>query len=142
MTPSLRNAHRRIWFVLAILMPVIFIAAVYAIPKTQSDTSSRDYVDVLPVVHHSGHSDQFSVKVRSNEANTSQQLEVMMNTPLTAPECLVYLKCAENEKILVGKLGSKGNYHFDLGNTAIAKQCQVEFFNPFDNSIVEMISFK
>lgn len=32
MDPSLRKTHRRIWIVLAVLLPILFIAAIMVIP--------------------------------------------------------------------------------------------------------------
>ena len=32
MVPSLRKAHRRIWIILAILLPILYIAAILVIP--------------------------------------------------------------------------------------------------------------
>jgi len=33
MDPSFRKTHRRIWIVLAILLPILFVAAITVIPK-------------------------------------------------------------------------------------------------------------
>ena len=33
MVPALRKRHRRIWLVLAVIMPLLFVAAVLVIPR-------------------------------------------------------------------------------------------------------------
>ncbi len=33
MVPSLRKAHRRIWIILAVLLPVFYVAAILVIPN-------------------------------------------------------------------------------------------------------------
>lgn len=33
MVPSFRKTHRRVWIILAILLPILYVAAIYMIPK-------------------------------------------------------------------------------------------------------------
>ena len=43
MDPSLRKTHRRIWIVLAILLPVLFVVAILVLPKdVEQDTLYQD----------------------------------------------------------------------------------------------------
>ena len=33
MVPSLRKTHRWVWIILAILLPILYVAAIYVIPE-------------------------------------------------------------------------------------------------------------
>jgi hypothetical protein len=43
MDPSLRKTHRRIWIVLTILLPILFVAVILVLPKdVEQDTLYQD----------------------------------------------------------------------------------------------------
>ena len=47
MDPSLRKTHRRIWIILAIILPIIFVLAIMVIPKDAEQEVL--YQDVDPI---------------------------------------------------------------------------------------------
>ncbi len=64
MDTSLRKTHRRIWIVFAVILPVLFIAAVIAIPKGINQEVL--YQDVDPVQLQQKDSED-SIKMKGNE---------------------------------------------------------------------------
>lgn len=143
MTPSLRRAHRRIWLALAIVLPVVFIAAVASIPETQiAITQADDQPEALPQIRFTAETDHFILTVRADDMTAEQQLEIRVKEPLEIPGCLVYLKCGDTEKLLIGKLGSKHAYRFSMETIPVSGACNIEFLNPFKNSVFESVGLE
>ncbi|MEZ4851671.1 MAG: hypothetical protein R3B93_24280 [Bacteroidia bacterium] len=130
MTPVLRKRHLRIWVILAFLLPMGFISAFFEKPdKIIVAESGNDLAPALRDILRESEDDQLKVNVRSesfvSEIDSTElsryQLEIIIKEPLTAPSNQVYLSLDETKqsiegKLLLGNLGPRGIYRFDLKN--------------------------
>ncbi len=144
MTPTLRKYHRRIWLVLAVLLPLLFVAAVVAIPDKRPDiVFDRQQAAALPHVLEEFETENFIVRIRSNPSKVALQLEIEIKQPLTTASALVYLVNNTKEKptdgILLGNLGPYGTHRFYLGNAP--HKC-ILLFDAIKNRPIQTIKFK
>lgn len=130
-----------IWFALALILPSFFVATIIAIPKPQSDPQFRSFQsEALSTVLFTAHSDQFIIKLRTDGPAQAKQIEVILIKSVSVPEALVYLSCGQSEKILLGKLSSKETHRFPLDTLKSFDNCEIEFFDPFNNIVFDKIS--
>lgn len=120
MTPKLRKAHRYIWFSLAILLPISWLAAIWAIPGEVWQTPVRAGQPApLPILAQSKESGDFVVNLRQDSTGRQRQIEIFIKKPLTNPNTTVMVEGGrsrvegENETLL-GLLGTRGVWRFDL----------------------------
>lgn len=110
MNRNLRKRHLHIWVILALLLPLGFIWAYQVIPSTESSPS------LLPT--GSSLSDELFLVSLTAGSNKAPKLEISIQQPLSTPSTLVYLTSKSSpeieQAILIGALGPKGVYHFDL----------------------------
>ena len=145
MTPALRVWHRRIWYTWAVLLPVAFTAAVYCIPRQVHATGKGEVTAAaLPVVVKSSESDLALVNLRDTmEAAPGAQLEVKLKKPLTIPSSLVYVSSLSNGAPegwrLLGQLGPKEVYRFDLSSINPADVLYVILYDPVRKRIFQTI---
>lgn len=145
MTPALRVWHRRIWYTWAVLLPVAFAAAVYWIPRQVSTTGRGEEIAApLPVVVKFSESDLVLVNLRdSTQVAPGTQLEVKLKKPLTIPSSLVYVSSLSNGAPegwrLLGQLGPKEVYRFDLSSINPADVLYVILYDPVRKRIFQTI---
>ncbi|MEK7257590.1 MAG: hypothetical protein AAB316_22735 [Bacteroidota bacterium] len=143
MTPFLRKYHRAIWNAFAIVLPALFVAAIFALPKPIADSqfNSRQPA-ALPQVMKSIETEGFLINLRANPATNERQLEIIVRKPLTVPTALVYLtETAESKPengILLGNLTATGEHRFELGAAAnIETYPFLLLFDPVKNQAIE-----
>lgn len=142
MTPQLRKIHRYTWFSLAILLPIGWLAAIWAIPAEVWQTPIRpDQPDPLPIVLQSRESGDFVINLRQDSTGIRQQIEIVIKKPLTNPNTTV---TAEGEKeILLGLAGTRGIWRFDLdGLTARYKPLKLRFEDKIQNRVLRTVTFE
>ena len=130
MTPALRKRHLRMWIVLAFLLPVGFISAFLEKPLPVRDQAPGPRLaEAFETIDRSAEDDDIKANLRSEvisvEADSitaeasRYQVEIILKQPLTSPSTQVYLGLEEgNEsvenKLLLGNLGPRGIYRFEL----------------------------
>ncbi len=143
MTPALRKYHRRVWNTLAIVVPITFAAAIFALPKAAPDPQFNRYLPAaLPEVLKSTETAAFTVRRRINRLHGEQQLEVFVRQPLTVPAALIYASgkpdCRPEESTFIGSLSSRGEHRFRLGNGfSTEKSLYLLLFDPVKNKVFE-----
>jgi hypothetical protein len=146
MTPSLRKYHRLLWRLLSVAIPVVFIAAVVALPQVVKVQRPVDYQPgALPEVWKTASNEAFTAFWRGDNSDGEQQLEIVVKTPLTTPATLVYLSEKPNslpeQGILLGKLTATGVHRFRLGNrVSVDKTYTLLFFDPIKNRVIHTLS--
>ena len=145
MTPALLKYHRVVWFSLAIILPVFYIAAIISIPATVVNRETG-IVNPEPLVdvERTQSSNAFIVSLRTDTAREKFQLELVMRKPLSNPEAIVYAayKASENvsKRVFLGKLSSRGLYRFSLGEDAATGAYIIEIFDPIKDMVIESIA--
>ncbi len=119
MTPKLRKIHRYTWFSLAILLPIGWLAAIWAIPGEVWQTPVRvEQPAALPFILQSKESGDFVINLRQDSAGERRQIEIFIKKPLTSPNTTVTV---EGQEKTLGLLGTRGVYHFDLDSLTAKK---------------------
>ncbi len=119
MTPALRRAHRRIWYALAVLLPLGWLAAVLAIPQdVRQEPVRRPHLAALPLLLSSKESGPFLINLRGDSARVQKQLEILVKSPQTNPSTLVYWSGPGAQSSLLGALQTRGLYRFALDSLA------------------------
>ena len=122
MIKQLRKRHFQIWSAMLILIPSGIISATLVIPKQTKNALLQPAVTrALPVVIKTMEKQDYTVNLRGN-SQIPAQLEWINKTALTVPTAVIYKivpgkKDIENAD-LIGRIESKGTYHFDLKNEA------------------------
>ena len=123
MVKQLRKRHFQIWSAMLILIPSGIISATFVIPKqTKNALLQPPVTRALPVVIKTREKQDYTVNLRGN-SQTPAQLEWINKTALTVPTAVIYKIVSGKKDIenadLIGRIESKGTYHFDLTNDAI-----------------------
>ncbi len=123
MTPQLRKAHRYIWFSLAVLMPLGWLLAIRAIPDEIWQQPLRPAQPAqLPLLVRSKQSGDFVISLREDSSSKHKQVEVFIKKPLENPNTVITI--GNDGGVLLGLLGTRGVYRFDLDSLTASK-------NPF-----------
>ncbi|MCB0518811.1 MAG: hypothetical protein H6577_19080 [Lewinellaceae bacterium] len=146
MTPALRKYHRHVWFFMAGLLPVIFIAAITVIPQKRPDPNFRSHQpEALPQVLKTVESLNFMLRLRASPDTAERQLELVIKQPLHTPATLVYLsnneKAQPNDGVFLGSLGAKGTYRYKIGTAMLSQNNDVLLFDPIKNITIETLQF-
>ena len=121
MTPTLRKAHRYIWYTLAGALPLGWAAAIWVMPDTVWQQPVRPgQPDALPTLVLSKQSGDFVVNLRQKRTGTRQQVEFLVTKPLTQANTSVILE--GQPEVLLGALGPRGTWRFDLDSLAAARR--------------------
>ena len=142
MTPALRKYHRVFWLGMAAILPVFYLAAIFAIPEPIPDTSAHNTgPEELPIVIRTKATQIFDLAVRADTVSQSFQLEVIVRKPLTYPEAVIYVSfdpsLKVSKRILVGRLSSLGVHRFALGDSGVNGTYEIEIMDPIKNRIIE-----
>lgn len=118
MTLRLRAIHRHIWFVWALLLPLMWVAALRSIPgPLQGDPFGASFgaslPAALPVIRGQKETADFLISLRSDSAFKEVQLEVLIKTPISTPALNVYWNNGS-----IGVLSSQGLYRFAVDSIA------------------------
>jgi len=99
MIRPLRSYHFFIWWVLAIVLPVVFCLAIFLRPESRPGYDKVNKEDF-----------SFTIAKLSND---SGRLTVELKNSLKIASCVVYL-CSPSQNQLLGKIDHLGSYHFDI----------------------------
>jgi len=94
MVKPLRSLHFAVWMMLIIVVPVTFVLAISFRPGRIEEQRNAD-----------------NFLFKTTRKDSSLQISIYILNPLTTPSCLVYAQEA-GRKILLGKLGARGEYVF------------------------------
>lgn len=118
MIKQLRKRHFQIWAAMLIFIPSGIISATLVIPKqTRNAVLQPPATEALPVVIKTIEKPDYTIRLRG-KSQIPKQLEWINNTPLTSPTAVIYKTVYGKKNIesadLIGRIESKGTYHFYL----------------------------
>jgi hypothetical protein len=145
-TPKLRKAHRYIWFLLTVLLPSGWLAAIWAIPGEVWQTPVRpEQPAAMPLLLQSKESGDFIINLRQGSAGERRQIEIFIKKPLTNPNTTVTAEGGglEEEGKILGLLGTRGIYRFDLDSlTAKNQPLKLRFEDRIQNRTLRTVIFE
>lgn len=127
MIRSLRKRHLLTWALLAILLPIGFITAFWAIPQEQSIAQELqfDVPEAFSTLLQSNETENLKVQLRESPSNRLKQVEIEVKQPLGRTSALVYLADSNiqtaEEGQLLNQLGAVGVYRITLDSTLSAQ---------------------
>ncbi len=119
MTPTLRRIHRYVWYAFAFLLPLAWLAAIWALPETVWQSPVRlGQPPQLPRLLQSKESGDFVISLRQDSVGWVKQIEIFIKKPQANPNTSVIIafgESSENRKeVVLGLLGSRGVWRFNL----------------------------
>jgi hypothetical protein len=102
MIKPLRKYHYVTWAILALLLPLAFVAALGVMPTQQPDTKKE--------------ADTFSAHL-SFASDSTMNLTINVGAPIKAPSCLAVLSMPQRDLVL-GSLNNQGTYSFIVPSAA------------------------
>lgn len=114
MTPPLRRAHRFIWLLLAVALPVGFLATrlTRQSPLLQAPILPPQST-AMPVLLRTVDADSLVLNLRQSVQGTERQLEILLKQPFETPSAVVCIR-QEGSRRAVGLLNAPGLYRFSL----------------------------
>ena len=144
MIKQLRKRHFQIWLVLLILIPAGIISGTIVIPKRVTNTllqppASESLPSVIKIINK----DNYTVSLRGNSQIPSQ-LEWINKAALTVPTSVIYKTVPGKKGIesadLIGRIESKGTYHFYL-REASSRYYHFILYDFIHQQIIDSINF-
>lgn len=119
MIKPLRQAHRRVWFILALLLPTGIIISWLAIPNTEPVKLLQSEAPViLPIIESAADRPAFRIQIRTDEQKRERQLVWINKLELTVPSAVIYQSPDTSFEIqhakLIGRIEARGDYVFKL----------------------------
>lgn len=112
MIKPLRKYHFFTWRILAVLLPVMFVAAILLRPNS--------FVNYQPM------EDDFSFSLKKLTDSTAQ-VSINVKNALKVPSCLIYASLSSKD-ILLGKIDHHGLYNFEV-KTQVAKAISIRLYD-------------
>ena len=139
MTSQLRNAHRYVWFALAILLPLGWIAAIRAIPEEVFQQPVRAAQAArLPLAVATKQSGDFILTLREDSSGTKKQIEIFVIKPLNNPNTTVTVE-GKSEVIL----SSRRIYRFELDrSSAQNRPLTIRFEDKIQGRLLRTVIFE
>jgi hypothetical protein len=137
MTPELRQRHRFIWRLWAVLLPIGFVSAILVLPQKATQTSRLDSTEAaLPKVMQTRQTDWLTANIRSSDKD-ALQLEIILKQPLDIPAARLFW-----QNTFVGNLGAKGTYRFPMDSLQTTNPpFTLEIRDPINQTIFQKITF-
>jgi uncharacterized protein YpmB len=141
MIKPLRKRHYQIWATFAILIPAVIISAYLAVPKQAvGNLLQEDKSEALPVVINKAERKNYSVYLRHSNDKQNYQLQWDNKKIAALPSSLIY-KISNNQKELVGRIASEGDYLFPLPKDTAGRYSFI-LYDIIHQQIIDSINFK
>lgn len=113
MTSGLRKAHRYVWIVLAILIPILIGFSI----KDLSIFSTQDHIEIMSIndsktILKTGENELLKVSIVEQDSMTS--IEVILKKPLKHPSSSVFTTKNDEREHFIGQLYAVGIYNFKV----------------------------
>ncbi len=112
MIKPLRKYHFFIWRILAVLLPVTFVAAILLRPNSFVDHQQKE--------------NDFSFSIKTLTDSTAQ-IKINVKNALKVPSCLVYASLS-SEDVLLGKIENRGLHNFEI-KTQVEKSVSIRLYD-------------
>ena len=113
MTSGLRKAHKYIWLLIAIGIPILIVFSIKDLDIFSTKNLSLSEIEatksnIIKVAEND------LIKVSLIKKDSTNSIEVILKSTLKSPSSLVYELLKNNEKgVLIGQLTTVGIYYFD-----------------------------
>lgn len=148
MNLKLQNRHRYIWTIIAVVLPILFIAAYTVIPdsaayqnpkKTKTERANTSNYIITPLLDNELMKVQYlDEKMIGDTILPYQVLELFLKQPLTNPSNVVYLskdKTIENG-IALGNLNNTTKYKFKVNRSKSKSMPYLILYDALHSSII------
>jgi hypothetical protein len=114
MTSGLRKAHRYIWLILIIVIPILIFFSIKNLDVFSSEPNvSVQFKASKETIVSSSENDLIKASLFTKES--TNHIEVILKSPLKNPSSIVYTLTDDNSKgELIGQLSTVGIYSFKL----------------------------
>lgn len=137
MTPSLRRAHGVVWLLLAIALPVIFVAALLAYRSPlEQEPIGRLSPAPLPVLIRSAMTDSLDVTLRQGIQGAGQQVEIRVKRSFAVPSAVVRIR-ERGAWRAIGLLDAPGVYRFPV--TTVGNPVRIEIVDNVHGRLLRTI---
>lgn len=138
MVPELRQRHRLVWQLWAVLLPIGFVFAIVVLPKKVVQTALiENTIAPLPTISKSKETDWLIANIRSS-GNARQQLEILLKKPLDVPATQVFW-----QNTFLGSLEAKGVQRFLIDSAQAANPpFLLEIRDPINQTVFQKITFE
>jgi hypothetical protein len=150
MIKTLRKRHRQVWIAWAVLIPAGILFAWLVIPNQPPVKLLQASIkEPLPVVIKTSDSENYTVNIRTNQANSEWQVEWCNKTVLTVPSAVIYRTASNDLKnfkpenaYLIGRIEATGKYIFPINadSTGIT-HVHLVLYDFIHDSIIDTINF-
>lgn len=115
MTSHLRKAHKIIWMLLLVTVPVVMVFAVLETKKPAINDGDL-VLSEASLGPLSIDNENFSVSVQKEGA--VEHLQLILKRPLKNPSAVIYgISSEENKEYFIGEIDKKGFYNFELNKS-------------------------
>jgi hypothetical protein len=140
MIKPLRKRHYQIWTILALLIPAVIVSAYLVVPKQAvGNLLQQDKSEALPFVVNKVERKKYSVYLRSSNDKQNYQLQ-WDNKKIAALSSSLIYKINSNQKELVGRIASEGNYFFPLPKDTTGRYSFI-LYDIIHQQIIDSINF-
>ena len=144
MVKQLRRRHFQIWSALLVLIPLGIISATLVLPRqAKNDLLQPSSGESLPVVIKTIEKPDYTVRLRGN-SQSAAQLEWINKTALTVPTAVIYKTIPGKQSFrdgdLIGRIESRGTYHFTLINDS-TNNYDFVLYDFIHGKIIDSINF-
>ena len=140
----LQKRHRLIWTVLAIVLPIGFVSAYFAIQETPVNKTTEE-IQVIGAISNELSDEYFNVIERKDERtdSTIYKLIVEVLQPIRQSSSVIYI--SETEKIedgrAIGLVNQQGKYVFELQD-GMQTNDKILLYNPINKEVFNRLSIK
>ncbi|GAB4022571.1 hypothetical protein [Spirosoma koreense] len=120
MTPKLRQTHRAMWGLLAVLLPIGFVSALRLNrnPVMQQQTIDLPVPAALPMVVRRVDKPGRQATLRRSSQSADPQLELVVRQPFEAPSVVVRV-VTQAQELAIGSVDVTGLYRFTLPDSSL-----------------------
>lgn len=146
----LQRRHRIIWTIIALLLPLLFVAALLSIPQPSENPASDYSYELYPNQYNELQDEHFKITERKLETSDSilYQIVIEVKQPLREAATSIYITEMASTDVdnfdtsmrnAIGQVFSKGTYIFELFDPLQTNDGLV-FYNPITQKVVHTLT--
>ncbi len=138
---QLRNRHFRTWIILAVLLPLGFVAALLAIPKDKFGEIISHQRPQNASVEKLSEDDLVSISILKGADNPG--VEITLKQALRVPGASIFLATDDSDDInlaqMLGQIDSRNTYYFSTNGEVVHGQYLL-FYDPINRTVFHKIA--
>ncbi len=141
MNKPLRKRHRIIWSFIATAVPILLLLSWLFIPQFEPVKAIQvAQPESLPVLLKTIKRSHYEVEIRTNSKG-DLQLEWWSKVVLRIPSALIYQVQANEQRVLTGRIETRGHYRFPLKYDSTSQKYHLELYDFIHEQIIDTINF-